>query len=320
MILQDNVLISVIIPIYKVEKYLKKCVESIVKQTYKNLEIILVDDGSPDSSGEICDELALIDSRITVVHKKNEGVSNARNTGIDISKGEYIYFIDGDDYAELNAIEVLLKYALEKNADIVVADTNIVNEKGNVLNDSNVTEIKYQEFSAKEAAEFYMLQDWGPWNKLYKRKVHEDVKFPSHKIHEDEAIMLQLISKSESIIHVHDKLYNYVKREGSTTTSLYSVKKIDWFEAWVNNVKYSEENFPASIDKAIYKMLITAIYNIDNLLKMESASKQVERIVGELKIYYKQILLNLFIPFTYKVRVILLFTNLKLYRLIYKNR
>ena len=124
-------LISVIVPIYKVEEYLYKCVKSILAQTYTNLEIILVDDGSPDNCPAICDEFAAKDSRVTVVHKKNGGVSSARNVGLDTATGEYIGFVDGDDYIEPTMYETLYKYIVDNNTDVSVINCRIVDELGN---------------------------------------------------------------------------------------------------------------------------------------------------------------------------------------------
>ena len=128
-----NPLVTIIIPVYNVEKYLPKCLDSIINQTYNHLEIIIVDDGSKDSSGLICDEYALKDQRIKVLHKKNGGLSSARNAGLDIAKGDYIMFVDSDDYVESHYCEVPLKHALEKNVRIVSFGYNKIFIDGNIL-------------------------------------------------------------------------------------------------------------------------------------------------------------------------------------------
>ena len=315
----ENKKVSVIVPIYKVEQYIEKCVRSIMNQTYKNLEIILIDDGSPDHSGRICDELASLDNRIRVIHKENDGVSNARNTGISISKGDYIYFIDGDDYAELNAIETLVSYAEKEESDLVIADINIVDEQGNYLGETNgENEDEYRVFTSVEAADYFMKLDWGPWNKLYKREVHQDVRFPSHKIHEDEAIMFQLFANSHKIVYIHNKLYNYIKRGESTTTSSYSIRKMDWYDAWINNIEFVKEFSPKLVNKAIAKMLVTAIYNLDNLLLRENDS--FVKILKGLHKYYRRIIFNREITTAYKLRATLAVINVDLYKKIYMNR
>ena len=217
----ESKLVSVIIPVYNVERYLKKCIDSILNQTYKNLEIILVDDGSTDCSSKICDEYAKNDTRILVIHKANGGQSEARNIGISESKGEYIFFVDSDDYIEYNAIETMLEIAENKNADMVIADIYSVNEKGEILNEGKGQYTFQNEslFSAEEAAQAFAELDWGPWNKLYKRSVHKNIYFPKGKIHEDEAIMFQLFERCDKIVYTNVRLYNYLQREGSTTST-----------------------------------------------------------------------------------------------------
>ncbi|MBR1540013.1 MAG: glycosyltransferase [Clostridia bacterium] len=129
----EEELISIIVPVYKVEKYLDKCINSIVSQTYKNLEVILVDDGSPDSCGKMCDEWTQKDTRIKVIHKENGGLSDARNFGLDCAKGKYIQFVDSDDYIEKDMIEFLYKNLKENNADISICSNYMVDEE-NVIN------------------------------------------------------------------------------------------------------------------------------------------------------------------------------------------
>lgn len=317
----ENKLVSIIVPIYKVEPYLKKCIESIICQTYKNIEIILVDDGSPDNSGEICDRYSQIDNRIIVIHKQNDGVSNARNSGMEISHGKYIYFIDGDDYVEKDAIEKLVYLAELEKADLVIADINIVDESGDILastgtiNNAN----KYQVLSPQRAVKDFVESDWGPWNKLYSRHVHIDVKFPSHKIHEDEAIMLQLFHNCHKVVYTNQRLYNYLKRAGSTTGSSYSVKKIDWFDAWICNIAFAEKYFPDSKKQSVSKMVVTAIYNLDNLLKRSQSEEMqsIQIIVKAFQTYFADILQNQHLKLIYKIRVILAVFSLDLYRFIY---
>ena len=137
-------LISVIIPVYNVEKYLKKCLDSVINQTYKNLEIILVDDGSSDKSGLICDEYTKLDKRIKVVHKKNEGLSSARNTGLDIAKGKYISFIDSDDFVSIYMYEIMYKEIIKNNRDIVIARHIYFKNKEPIFKDNrNIYSINY---------------------------------------------------------------------------------------------------------------------------------------------------------------------------------
>lgn len=312
-------LVSVIIPVYNVEKYLNKCVDSIINQTYSNLEIILIDDGSPDNCGKICDEYAKIDFRIKVVHKKNGGLSEARNVGLNMCKGDYIFFIDSDDYAEQNAIEVLLSYCKNQDPLIVVAETNFVNENGDVLkNGKGQYEFgNFVEFSPNQAAFEFAILDWGIWNKLFSRSIFEEVRFPVGKIHEDEAIMFQLINNCSKVIYINQHLYNYLKRKSSITSSDYNTKKMDWFEVWKNNVDYVKINFSKAYDRALFKMLVTAIYNLDNLLKENINVDQINHIVSYFRIKKKDVYKSKEIAINYKARLFLSIFSLKVYKKIF---
>lgn len=176
-------LISVIIPIYNVEKYLKKCIDSIINQTYKNLEIILVDDGSPDNCGKICDEYAKKDQRIRVIHKKNGGLSDARNAGIDIAKGKYIAFVDSDDYVEKEYIEIMYKELKKNNVKIVQCGINKISDneeiidnygylKDELINSQRIMEEKYTK---------YPISNVVAWNKLYDIDLFKNIRYPVRK-------------------------------------------------------------------------------------------------------------------------------------------
>ena len=308
-------------PVYKVEPYLKKSVDSIIKQSYTNLEIILVDDGSADNCSNICDEYALNDNRVKVIHKENGGQAEARNYGLDIARGEYLYFIDSDDYAELKAIEYLVDIAEKYDADMVIADINIVDEKG-VKIDNNGGQyhfINKSLFTGLEAANMFADLDWGPWNKLYRKKVYENIKFPVGKIHEDEAIMFQLFKNTNKCIYTNEKLYNYVKHPGSTTTCKYSEKKMDWYFVWLDNYYYVINNFPNAKSKVLKKLIITGIYNLNNLLRLgfDDNNRSIVEIISFLKKNIKEIIFNKTININYKLRCIIAVVSLNYYFKIY---
>ena len=187
----ENKLISVIVPVYNVEKYLSRCLDSIISQTYRKLEIVLVDDGSTDNSSMICDEYAKKDCRITVIHTENHGLSEARNKGIENSHGEYVSFVDSDDYLHKRFLETLLNLVIETGSDLSVCDFVRVDENGNgtLFYDSP---IKNEVLTSDEMLEKIINSNQGykyivAWNKLYSKKALSGVKFPAGKIHEDEA-------------------------------------------------------------------------------------------------------------------------------------
>lgn len=239
-------LVSIIVPIYKVENYLKKCIDSIISQTYKNIEILLIDDGSPDDCGAICDEYAKKDKRIKVIHKKNGGLSDARNYGIEASRGDYIMFIDSDDYISKNMCKILLKNALENNADIVTC-----NFKEIYLN--NIEKVNKQSqrerinvVSNIEAIYKYFIKndlDMNVvWNKIYKRNLffgENKIRFPVGKLHEDDYIVCKLYYYANKIVIINDVLYYYIRRFDSITGNFSEKNILDTIDARIEYYNFA---------------------------------------------------------------------------------
>lgn len=210
-------MVSIIVPIYNVEQYLEKCIDSIINQTLKDIEIILVDDGSPDNCGQICDEYAKKDNRIKVIHKENGGLSSARNAGLKIATGEYIGFIDSDDYIELNMYEELYNIAKENNIDIVSCNYNRIAKeirKSEIYLPANKVIIK-NEINDLIKKSNYNKMLWYVWKALYKREIIEKINFIEKPIIEDTPFNLEAYLKSNSIYHLDKPLYNYIHRENS---------------------------------------------------------------------------------------------------------
>ena len=209
-------LVSIIVPIYNTQKYLDQCVTSILSQTYRNLQIILVDDGSPDNCGKICDEYAKKDSRIKVIHKQNGGLSDARNVAIDIAKGEYIAFVDSDDCVAKNIYEVLYKNLKENKADISIANYYRFENEEEIVEASQ--EEKVTVYNRDEMFE-HMYDDYlltvVAWNKLYNKKLFSKLRYPKNKVIEDAAIIHYLIDQSTNIVMTNLQLYYYYQRENS---------------------------------------------------------------------------------------------------------
>ena len=238
-------LISVIVPIYKVEAYLDRCIRSIAEQTYQNLEIILVDDGSPDSCGAICDAWAEKDSRIKVIHKENGGLSDARNAGMTIASADLISFVDSDDYIEPAFLEKLHGAMTEHDADIAECGVSYVDEDGNVLRQRDVAPV--QTMGKIEALRRLVLEDGvyqTVWNKLYRRQVAMGVLFAVGKYNEDEFWTWQVFDRIEKLAVVREPLYNYLQRGSSIIGVGYNVRRLDGLEArfqrMVHLQKYDE--------------------------------------------------------------------------------
>ena len=236
-------LISVIVPIYKVEAYLDECVQSIISQTHKQLEIILVDDGSPDGCPAMCDAWAEKDSRIRVVHKENGGLSDARNAGIDAATGDYIAFVDSDDWIVPEMYEKMLAALKTENVDICAC--NILScfpdrtcpwgcREYAVGEPERFLEMIYSDTSFPVAA----------WNKLYPRRMWEDIRFPVGKICEDAFTTYRLVHRAQRIVQIPEALYCYRIRENSIMTSPFRLQRMDEEEAWRANYEFIRENYP----------------------------------------------------------------------------
>ena len=235
-------LISVIIPVYKVEAYLTACVESVLAQTYQNFELILVDDGSPDNCPQMCDAFAARDSRIRVIHKENGGLSSARNAGIDAAKGKYLAFLDSDDLWSPLFLERLYTAIEETDADFSVCLFRQFSETPAVLTPN---ESKTELLTQRQAFECFFNERnvtmVVAWNKLYRRYLFDAVRYPVGQIHEDEAVIHEIIGGAKTVAWVEEAHYHYRQAPGSITTSKFSLKRLDemyakeqrirWFEA-----------------------------------------------------------------------------------------
>lgn len=224
----DEVL-SIVVPVYNVKKYVQHCIESLINQTYTNLEIILVDDGSTDGSGILCDELAEKDKRIQVIHKPNGGLSDARNTGIDIASGKYIGFVDSDDWVSPDMYEKMLESMIKENADIVVCGW--IEE----FRDISRKKCPYPKSLDKNQAMIELLNNITiadhAWDKLYRTHLFREIRYPIGKTYEDIRTTHRLFNLSEKIIFISEAFYHYRQRRGSIARGSFNLKKIEWLDA-----------------------------------------------------------------------------------------
>ncbi len=255
----NNDLISIVVPVYKVEQYLPKCIDSILAQTYTNFELILVDDGSPDNSGKICDDYAEKDSRVRVIHKENGGLSSARNAGILKATGKYIGFIDGDDYIASNMFECLYQAIQENHAQLSVCDFQNVNDEGECLQTTTKHMTEDNTISGRELLSSDALSVF--WviacNKLFEKTLFDKTRFYEGKQHEDEFFIHKILKQCETIAVVRKKLYYYVQRKNSITGSTINKAKFHAVEALLNR---AEDFLTYCIyGKALYKTAISAV-------------------------------------------------------------
>lgn len=257
----EEPLISVIVPVYKVEPYLDKCISSIVNQTYKNLEIILVDDGSPDNCPAMCDAWAEKDSRIRVIHKTNGGLSDARNAGMAVATGELMAFVDSDDWIAPDMYEHLYRRLAEDNSDIAACGVQMIWE------DKTPSRALTREGSCvlnqEEAMQAIIEESWlkqPVWYKLYKTALVRDILFPKGKYHEDVFWSYQAVGRAQRVSVLDHIGYYYLQRGGSIMGEGYSLKRLDAVEAKVQRCAYIQERLPALSPLAVKDLWFTCIY------------------------------------------------------------
>ena len=266
--------ISVIVPVYNVRKYLKKAIYSIINQKYRNLEIILVDDGSTDGSGEICDEFKEIDNRIVVYHKENGGQSSARNYGIQKAIGDYIIFIDSDDYIHPEMILSLYEEIKKSKADVSVCGImNVYNTKE--VPQCNNTELQFI-CTEKEFLKELLIGEKVPGsicNKLLKKEIAEKLSFPEGKIYEDAFYHLDLIKIAKTYVVTTKPYYYYYHRSNSSTTEKYNSKRLDAIEVYAKYAKYIEKEYPDLKQEAFFRLSHSYFVVLDSMLLVDNYKK-----------------------------------------------
>ena len=280
---KDLPLVSVIVPVYNVEDYLEQCLKSICGQTLPGIEIIIIDDGSTDSSGPICDAFAADDSRIKVIHKKNEGLAAARNDGIALARAEYIMFVDSDDWVEPEFCELPYRIAEENDADLVVFGIRRINRRGKPASQST---FPVEGIISKEdiLVKYWSSVDTAAWNKLYRRYLFEGIWYPEGHLSEDIAVTYRLIQKAENVFLLNRTLYNYrLSRPGSITgvrskqlmedSTRYDLQRLDDLRAWGYDCSEEEQRL--------------AIYFLARHGRFQEQSPAFEKILRECRHFTK---------------------------------
>ena len=290
-------IISIIGPVYNVEDYIEKCIKSILDQSFREFELILVDDGSLDMSGKICDEYAKNDQRIKVIHKKNGGVSSARNEGIKVARGEYIAFVDSDDFINKDMYKILYKNSKEYDADISVCDFEYVSNnkesvgitcefKNNIVIYSN--EEALNKLYSNENIKFIVA-----WNKLYKKYLFSSIYYDINRCHEDEFIIHKLFYNANKIVSCSEKLYYYYENYKSTMRVDFNINRLDIIEAMKSRMNFFRKKNLIELEYKTQNMylyyFIPYYYRTKNKLKNKSKSKELKK---DFKKVYKYLLKN----------------------------
>lgn len=296
--------VSIIIPVYNVESYISECIDSVIGQTYQNLEVIIVDDGSTDNSGRICDEYAKQDNRIKVIHTKNQGSANAKNEALERITGEYFCFVDSDDYYEKNFVEIMLKTALEQKSQIVQCQFR------NIFIDKTVPSIDCNKI--RLFTNYGFLIDFSNrwvntlfWNKIFSISVLKNVRFLQHRYIDDEFFTYKLVLNSQKITEIPDVLYNYRMRKSSATKTEEAQKKIllDQSDYVSERYEYIKKNYPALKSQLLEYMVTNNIWIFKNPIADEEVINYTK---NNAKKYIKDIL---FFNYDFRVK----YTFLKLY-------
>lgn len=255
-------MISIIVPVYNAEKYLARAVDSILEQTFADWELLLIDDGSPDRCGVICDEYAEKDSRIRVIHRENRGVSAARNAGLDAASGEYIYFLDSDDYLDPHALETLYRHMTKANADIVFAGHNRVEADGYIHCDSD----NWPELKETKDIQRAVLQNRLPnfvWGKLYRKELWENIRMPEGHVMEDLYVCPRVFMRAKHVVLDKKPSYFYshenVKSIMAVSGKQYARLRYGKFIAWREHERIAEEYFSEEIGKCAREALHAAL-------------------------------------------------------------
>lgn len=289
-----NQLVSVIVPIYNVEKYLNRCLESINNQTYQNIEVILVDDGSTDASGIIADEYALTHKKFQVIHKENGGLSDARNKGLEHARGDYVCFIDSDDLIHKEYIYALYKAMIEHKCDIAECDFERVDER-------KLTELDLMNLEADYVADVYdnismlkrlynstYIRTVVTWNKLYRKELLDGIAFPAGRIHEDEATTYKILYKANSVVVLSSKLYFYYQNSDSIMRKKYNMKRMDILLAIEERREFfRQKNLEELFFEDTHKYLMKILATYSQIKKLDGVDNKKE-VLNELRKKYRR--------------------------------
>lgn len=276
--------ISVIVPIYRVEKFLPQCIESVLNQTFTDFELILVDDGSPDRCPEICDETAKRDARVRVIHQANAGLSAARNAGIEVAHGEWLGFVDSDDYIAPQFYEKLYQTAQRTDTDCVMCSVQNVDESGKPI-DSALMRVADEVKTGQEVLRKIGRDDVTPyltaWNKLYRRKLFNTLRYPSGRQNEDVFVFAELFCQVQRAACVAEPLYFYRKRIDSIMNSAVTLRNLDEMWAYVNCFEHLQQDDEESIlketEKRVFAKLTGVYYRVTEEDRYSNKMKQAKK-------------------------------------------
>lgn len=314
--------LSIIVPVYKVEKYLDRCVQSILGQTFEDFELILVDDGSPDSCGKMCEDWAGKDSRIKVIHKKNGGLSDARNAGLDIAQGKYIGFVDSDDYIKPDMYEILVANLEDYHADISICGYVDVYADG--TKNESLCQDRFV-WSKEEVIENVLkgkLLSVHAYTKLYKKELFQTVRYTVGKISEDAYIIMDILDQVNTAVFTPYSAYYYVHRESSINTGAYKDADCTRIEGHYKNYIYVKEHYPR-LESLAYDRWLGAIAFVAHKMAFSNIREADDEKCKELFAILRKNILRIYKSQYFsgkrKLSVTLLVINKKMYKLLMRR-
>lgn len=313
--------ISIIVPVYNVEKYLARCIDSLLSQTHTDFELLLVDDGSTDGSGAICDRYAYQDDRIRVVHKGNGGLSAARNSGIEIARGRYFGFVDSDDYVDADMYEHLYGMIEKEGADLAVCGyydcyCDLPPRKNDPY---------YAVMGPQEALNLVFdgkISGVSACNKLYRSEIFDDIRYPQGKTSEDAYVIVRILMKTRKVVVSSEQKYYYIHRRNSVTTSRFSRNQLDVIEAYQLNYKLVGEVFPESLQMAFGRLCWAHFVALDRMLLSHAEqenSHEAKELVRFIRAHLREILQCKFLTRNRRLSAVVLTCSFPLYRFLLKR-
>lgn len=316
-------MISIIVPVYNNHQYLKRCLDSILAQTLTDIEVILINDGSTDQSGKICDKYATKDNRIKVIHQQSKGVSSARNKGVELATGDYIGFVDGDDYIVEDMYEHLYKACMESESHIAIC--KLGREINGKLINREDGKFYIKELDHNEAmSELFkgMIYRFSLCNKLFNRNCFEGVSFPVGRIHEDLSTTYKLFSQANQAVYINKIGYIYVKQKNSILTTTYHQKRLDVFTGWDEIIPFMKQEYPQLFNEVMQCFVYDIVDHLYYILNQVEDKTERKRYLNSVQLsvrkHYKNIKENATLSLTYKF--ITTVVNYNIYAFVIMNK
>lgn len=316
--MREYPLISVILPVYNIEEYLPKCMESLFAQTYTNLELILIDDGATDKSPELCDKYAKQDSRVKVLHKKNGGLSDARNYGIERANGEYITCVDPDDYVDNDYIEYLFNLIVKYKTNMSICQHRVI-KNGTIIHEyGNKGEEEIPNKICIERILYHDVIDTSAWGKLYKTELFSDVKYPFGKQYEDIATTYKLLYKCETVAVGYESKYNYIIRSTSIVNGQFNIKKLDLLDMTDDMAKDVISHYPELENATLRRQVYARFSTLNQMLWTKGYDEEKQTIIDFIKKNQRNVFFNPKAPKRDKFAILVLCGGVNCYKQFWK--